>query len=177
MSNSMRIAISGKSGCGNTTVTSLLAERLSIPMINYTFRNLAEDRGISFHEIRKQAEESDDIDKYLDAHQVELAMAVPSCVLGSRLAIWMLADADLKVYLLASEEERARRIHAREAGSIEEKIRETEERDRLDRARYQRIYGIDNDDYRQADLVINTDVYTPTEIVDQIIEKLQQVVA
>ncbi len=177
MSNSMRIAISGKSGCGNTTVTSLLAERLSIPMINYTFRNLAEDRGISFHEIRKQAEESDDIDKYLDAHQVELAMAVPSCVLGSRLAIWMLADADLKVYLLASEEERARRIHARESGSIEEKIRETEERDRLDRARYQRIYGIDNDDYRQADLVINTDVYTPTEIVDQIIEKLQQVVA
>ncbi len=146
-------------------------------MINYTFRNLAEDRGISFHEIRKQAEESDDIDKYLDAHQVELAMAVPSCVLGSRLAIWMLADADLKVYLLASEEERARRIHARESGSIEEKIRETEERDRLDRARYQRIYGIDNDDYRQADLVINTDVYTPTEIVDQIIEKLQQVVA
>ncbi len=177
MSNSMRIAISGKSGCGNTTVTSLLAERLSIPMINYTFRNLAEDRGISFHEIRKQAEESDDIDKYLDAHQVELAMAVPSCVLGSRLAIWMLADADLKVYLLASEEERARRIHARESGSIEEKIRETEERDRLDRARYQRIYGIDNDDYRQADLVINTDVYTPTEIVDQIIKKLQQVVA
>ncbi len=170
----MRIAISGKSGCGNTTVTTLLAERLSIPMINYTFRNLAEDRGVSFHEIRKQAEESDDIDRYLDKHQVELAMSVPSCVLGSRLAIWMLADADLKVYLLASEEERARRIHARESGSIADKIRETEERDRLDRARYQRIYGIDNDDYGQADLVINTDLHTPSEIVDLIIEKLQQ---
>ena len=29
----VRIAISGKSGCGNTTVSTLLSEALKIPMI------------------------------------------------------------------------------------------------------------------------------------------------
>ncbi len=174
MSNNMRIAISGKSGCGNTTVTGLLAEQLEIPMINYTFRNLAAHRGVSFNEIRRQAEESDDIDRYLDNHQVELAMQESACVLGSRLAIWMLKEADLKVYLLASEEERARRVHTREEGDFQAKLQETQERDLLDTARYKRIYGIDNNDYTEADLVIDTDKKSPDEIVACIIQALTE---
>ena len=43
----LRIAISGKSGCGNTTVSTMLAQRLGIKLINYTFRNLAKDIGFS----------------------------------------------------------------------------------------------------------------------------------
>ena len=38
----LRIAISGKSGCGNTTVSTLLSEKLGIKLINYTFRTLAQ---------------------------------------------------------------------------------------------------------------------------------------
>ena len=41
----MRIAISGKSGCGNTTVTRLVSEALGFEMINFTFRSLAEEIG------------------------------------------------------------------------------------------------------------------------------------
>ena len=37
----LRIAVSGKSGCGNTTVSSLLARSLGIKLVNYTFRQLA----------------------------------------------------------------------------------------------------------------------------------------
>lgn len=44
--NKLRIAISGASGCGNTTVSSLLADGLGIPCINYTFRNLAKELGM-----------------------------------------------------------------------------------------------------------------------------------
>ena len=40
----LRIAISGLSGCGNTTVSKKLSEMLGVRMINYTFRNLAEER-------------------------------------------------------------------------------------------------------------------------------------
>ena len=39
----LRIAISGASGCGNTTVSTLLADTLGIPCINYTFRSLAKE--------------------------------------------------------------------------------------------------------------------------------------
>jgi cytidylate kinase len=34
MSNELRIAVSGKSGCGNTTVSRLLSQRLGIRLIN-----------------------------------------------------------------------------------------------------------------------------------------------
>ena len=162
----MRIAISSRSGCGNTTVTKLLSEKLGYPMINFTFRQMAEERGMEFWDFCRLAETDYDIDRELDRRQVEMAMAVPDCVLGSRLAIWMLREADLKVYLTASAETRARRILKREGGTFEERYRETVERDNHDSARYMKIYGIDNTSAEEvADLVISTDDKTPEEIV------------
>ena len=94
----LRIAISGKSGCGNTTVSTLLSQKLNIKLINYTFRQLAEEKGLTLAQVIENAKTDDSYDKYVDTHQVELAKK-ESCVLGSRLAIWMLKEANLKVYL------------------------------------------------------------------------------
>ena len=168
----MRIAVSGKSGCGNTTVSTLLAKKLGYPMINFTFRQMAVERNMDFWDFCALANRDDNIDKELDRRQVEMAMAEENCVLGSRLAIWMLKDADFKVYLLASDEERARRITKREGGTLEERLRQTQERDGHDTERYGRIYGIDNNDTSAADLVIDTEGKTPEQIVDLIIEAL-----
>ena len=168
----MRIAISSKSGCGNTTVTTLLAEKLGYKMVNFTFRQLAAERCVDFWTFCRMAEADDDIDRELDRRQVEMAMAEENCVLGSRLAIWMLEKADLKVYLQATSETRAKRVLKREGGSLEERMAQTEMRDRNDSARYKRIYGIDNSDTSVADLVIDTDDRTPEEIVELISQKL-----
>ena len=168
----MRIAISSKSGCGNTTVTTLLAEKLGYKMVNFTFRQLAAERGVDFWTFCRMAEADDDIDRELDRRQVEMAMAEENCVLVSRLAIWMLEKADLKVYLQATAETRAKRVLKREGGSLEERMAQTEMRDRNDSARYKRIYGIDNSDTSVADLVIDTDDRTPEEIVELISQKL-----
>lgn len=167
----MRIAISGKSGCGNTTVTSLVSKLLGYPMINFTFRNMAQERGVDFWDFCKMAEQDDSIDKELDARQVAMAMEQENCVLGSRLAIWMLEQADLKVYLTASSEERARRIHKREGGSYEDRLTQTIHRDKHDTQRYQRIYAINNEDPSVADLVIETDGRTPEEIARMIVDE------
>ena len=155
MSNK-KIAISGRSGCGNTTVSRLVAEFLGFEMINYTFRTLAEDLGLTFEELVRRAEEDDSYDKQLDRRQLELAEP-GGCVLGSRLAVWLLEDADLKVYLNASPEVRSRRIMKREGGSFEEKLEETLRRDERDARRYKRIYGIDTSDLSIADVIIDTD--------------------
>jgi cytidylate kinase len=170
----MRVAISGKSGCGNTTVSTLVADRMNYPLINFTFRSLAKERGVEFWEFCKQAEQDDEIDKDLDNRQVEMALASPDCVLGSRLAIWMLKEADLKVYLTATSEERAMRIQKREGGSFTQRLEETNQRDTNDTARYKRIYGIDNSDSSIADLVIHTDNLEPQKVADLIIERIQQ---
>ncbi|MBO7349001.1 MAG: (d)CMP kinase, partial [Spirochaetales bacterium] len=83
-------------------------------------------------------------------------------------------DADFKVYLVASDEERARRIVKREGGTLAERLGETRRRDSHDSERYGRIYGIDNNDTSQADLVIDTEGKTPEEIVDIILNALQK---
>lgn len=169
----MRIAISGKSGCGNTTVSTMLAQKLGYPMVNFTFRQLAEEKGIEFWDFCAMAEKDDNIDRELDRRMVEMALQTEDSILGSRLAIWNMKEADLKVYLTASDEERARRITVREGGTFEERLKQTRGRDAKDSARYKRIYGIDNNDTSVADLVINTENKTPEEIVNIIIESVQ----
>ena len=118
LNKDVRVAISGKSGCGNTTVSTLLAEKLGVKLINYTFRQLAAEKGLTLAQVIENARTDDSYDIFVDNHQVELARAEP-CVLGSRLAIWMLKEADLKVYLFASDETRAKRILNREGGDLQ----------------------------------------------------------
>jgi len=167
----VRIAISGKSGCGNTTVSKMVAEALGFEMINFTFRTLAQEQGIEFWEFCRLAEQSDAYDLEVDRRQVEMALAVKHCVLGSRLAIWMLKEADLKVYLTATEEERAKRVLKREGGIFSQRLRETVQRDKNDSARYERLYGIDNSDTSVADMVIDTTHLQPEEVANQIISR------
>ncbi len=171
----MRIAISGKSGCGNTTVSTMLAQKLGYDLINFTFRQMAQERGMDFWDFCALAEKDDNIDRELDRRQVEMAMSKENCILGSRLAIWMLKDADFKIYLKASDEERARRITKREGGDFKERLLQTQSRDNHDSARYKRIYGIDNSDTSCANLVIDTENRTPESIVEQIIETIQKI--
>ena len=165
MSNKIRIALSSRSGCGNTTVTRMLSERFNFKMVNYTFRNIADEKGIDFHEFCKMAENDSSWDRFVDDKQVKLAMEGDS-ILGSRLAIWMLKEADLKVFLTASPEIRASRIHRREGGVFQDRMKETEDRDSRDHARYLKLYDIDNDKYGFADLIINTDRMAPEQIVE-----------
>jgi cytidylate kinase len=151
----------------------LLAERLDIRLINYTFHTMADEQGVSFDEMCHMAETDDYWDRYLDRKQVERAME-GSCVLGSRLAIWVLHAADVKVYLTASPDVRARRIRSREGGSLEHVRAATDQRDRRDRARYLRLYDIDIDDHQFADLIVDTEQYQPEEIVDHIVTEIKR---
>lgn len=173
LNKDLHIAISGKSGCGNTTVSGLLAEKLGIKLINYTFRQLAAEKGMTLAEVIEAAKNDDSYDKYVDSHQVELAQAEPS-VLGSRLAIWVMDKADLKVYLYASDETRAQRVFNREGGDLQQIKDFTAMRDREDTGRYKAFYGIDNNNYDFVDLIIDTANYNPEQIVDLILDKLEE---
>ena len=170
----LKIAISGKSGCGNTTVSRMLADTLELRFINFTFRALAQEKGLELSEVLILSSFDDYWDKEVDSRQVKMAREKGGCVLGSRLAIWMLPEADLKVYLTASPETRARRIMNREGGDLEKIARFTAERDRQDSERYLHLYNIDNNDYSLADLVIETDNIGPEEILKMVLERLEQ---
>jgi len=175
MKKDIKIAVSGKSGCGNTTVSRIVAERLGLKFINFTFRSLAQERGISFNEVLELAAKDDSWDREVDSRQVQLARENGGCVLGSRLAIWMLEEANLKVYLTASAKIRAKRIMEREGGSLKEVAAFTAERDHQDHSRYLRIYNIDNDKYDFANMIINTDKLKPDAIAQMIIAEAEKI--
>uniref|UniRef100_UPI00298E8F2B (d)CMP kinase n=1 Tax=Treponema sp. TaxID=166 RepID=UPI00298E8F2B len=160
-----------KSGCGNTTVSTLLSQMLGIKLINYTFRTLAEERGMTLAQVIENAKTDNSYDKYVDTHQVELARA-ESCVLGSRLAIWMLKEADLKVYLKLDPDTRAKRILNREGGDLEEIKKFTQMRDSEDSRRYKELYNIDNSVYDFVDVEIDTGVNNPEQVAAIILNKL-----
>ncbi len=168
MSSNLRIAISGKSGCGNTTVSRLLASRLGLRVINYTFKDLAREKGMSFEELRRRAESDPQYDLTIDEVQVRRAME-GACVLGSRLAIWLLRDSAFTVYLEASLPVRAGRIAVREGIAYEKALRETDARDREDRERYLKLYDYDIDQYGFVSLVIDTERFGPDQVVERIL--------
>jgi cytidylate kinase len=171
----IKIAISGRSGCGNTTISRMISDILGLRFINFTFRSIAAERNLSLTEVLKLAAADDSVDKEVDSRQVELARKEGGCVLGSRLAIWMLEEADLKVYLEAKANTRAGRIANREGGTIEEVAAYTAERDKQDHCRYLRIYNIDTDKYSFADLIIDTDNLSPHEIAAMVITKAREI--
>ncbi len=169
----LSIAISGKSGCGNTTVSRLVAEKLGLRVINYTFKNLARDSGMSFEELALKAETDPQYDHTIDRMQVDLAR-MGGCVLGSRLAIWLLRGSALTVYLQASLEVRAARIARREGGDAAAVLSRTAARDKRDHARYQRLYGYDIDQYDFASLIVDTNKLNQDEVAEVIVKFARQ---
>lgn len=174
MSNKLTIAISGKSGCGNTTVSRLVADQLDLDFINYTFHNMADEKKMDFFDLCEKAENDSQYDLYLDQRLKELA-SEGNCVLGSRLAIWLIEDADLKVYLDGSEELRVKRIAQREEKSFEQALNETKKRDQRDRDRYLKLYDIDVDNFGFVDLVIDTGEYDQFQIAKIITQEAKKI--
>lgn len=169
-SKSLRIAISSLSGCGNTTATMNVGRTLDLKVVNYTFRDLAADIGVSFEEIHERSQQNRTFDYLTDLNQIRLSLQ-PKVVVGSRLAAW-LVNADLRVWLQASLEERAKRIFRREVDkglTYESVLYRTLQRDEQNRKRYLQLYGIDSNDRSDFDIIINTEKLTAEQVSSLII--------
>jgi cytidylate kinase len=166
----LRIAISSHSGCGNTTATNNVGRTLGLEVVNYTFRDLARDLDIPFEEIQRQAAKSRIYDFLTDLKLMRASLH-PCVVVGSRLAGW-LVDADLRVWLHAPLEARAKRIFQREAdkhASYESVLYRTLQRDEENRKRYLEVYGIDINDRSDFDIIINTEKLTAEQVSSLIV--------
>jgi cytidylate kinase len=173
MSSELRIAISGKSGCGNTTVSRQVANTLGLRVINYTFKDLARERGISFESLCALAERDTQYDLYLDRRQVELARE-DGFVLGSRLAVWLLRGSAFCVYLKVRPEIRAARIARREGMPLETALADTAARDKRDHDRYRNLYGWDIDRYEFVDLVVDAESLDQNGVTAAIVEAVRR---
>jgi CMP/dCMP kinase len=169
-SKPIRIAISSHSGCGNTTATDNVGRTLRLDVVNYTFRDLAKELEIQFEEIQRRAGESRIFDFLTDLKLMRSSLR-PRVVVGSRLAGW-LVNADLRVWLHAPLEARAKRIYQRERdkhASYESVLYRTLQRDEQNRKRYLEVYGIDINDRSDFDIIINTEKLTAEQVSSLIV--------
>jgi cytidylate kinase len=151
-----------------------VGKTLGLKEVNYTFRDLAGDLGITFEEIHRKAPETKIFDFLTDLNLIRASLQ-PRVVVGSRLAAW-LVDADLRVWLHASLEARAKRIFQREPEkhtSYEAVLYRTLQRDEQNRKRYLQLYGIDINDRSDFDIIINTELLTAEQVSSLIVAAAQ----
>lgn len=160
------VAISGLHGTGKTTAAKALSKEFDLRYISAgdVFRQMAEDRGMSLSEFSEYVEDHPEIDKEIDQRTAEEAEK-DDVLIDARLAGWMAEEADIRILLTASLEERVKRISDREDRPYDEVMEETQAREESEEKRYEDIYDIEVGDYSVFDLVLNTEKFTEEDML------------
>ena len=156
----------------------MLAERLNLRHISVgmLFRRIAENRGITLLELSKVAEQDPSIDHELDSLARKEAEK-GGVVIDGHASPWLLKGlAHLRVAIIASIDTRVRRLAERDKKPLDEVKRETVLRESMERERFMRIYSIDISDYTDFDLIINSERFSPNEIVEIILQAVKVVI-
>lgn len=167
------VTIDGTSGAGKGTLAKHIAEKLGVPHYSAGdfFRSLAEDKGMSVEELSEKANKTTDIE--VDQRTLEKGLN-ESCVIDGRLPSWVLGSfSDLRIFLTADIESRAKRVAGRENLDFSDAKERTEQRDHDNKKRYSDYYGIDTEELEIYDLIIdNTDltIQKQNELVDRVLK-------
>lgn len=169
----MLITISGLPGAGTSTTARLVAEALGIERVDggTVFRTMAAERGLDVGEFSLVAEDDPEIDLELDQRLANRARE-GDVLLESRLAGWIVTNESLpaiRVWVDADEEERARRVAAREGVDPAAALEANRAREASERRRYRTYYGIDLDDQTVYDLVIDSTGIEPEAAAESIV--------
>lgn len=153
------ITISGLHGVGKSTYAKALSTEFNLRHVSagMLFRKIAREKGMSIIELTKFAEKNQEIDKVVDSRMKEEAKG-GSIVLDGVLTGWMVPNADVKIFLEALEEARIRRIAKRDGLTYKEAEKMTILRESVERRRFKKYYGIDVDDRRIYDVIVDTNL-------------------
>jgi|Deesub1362A_J573_1020465.scaffolds.fasta_scaffold00033_33 cytidylate kinase len=166
----MRIALGGLAGSGTTTLANLLSEELGLKVVSSgeIFRKFAEDSGMSVEDFSKLCERDPSTDKKIDEYMRNLSMKEKNAIFEGRL-VGYFTEAELKVWLKAPVDERAKRIAQRENISFELALKRTLEREESERKRYLSYYGIDIDDTSPYHVVLDSEYFNAEQLKEVVV--------
>lgn len=189
----MIITISGTPGAGDTTVTERLAEELGyeVTKVGEIYKELAREKGLEPGELWEKHEENPEklekFHKELDEKQKNKTREKENLIINGKLSAFKIEEADLKVFLTAEIEERARRIAMRKKmgreefaekvnkgeevkeklskEELEEAKEEIRKRQRKEIKHWEKLYGINYIEDRETyDLIIDTTDKKPKQV-------------
>lgn len=176
----MLITITGKPCSGKSTITNLLIEKHGFKKISVgdMFKAEAKKRGMSAEEFNAFCLKEPSYDFFIDKETERLGKELEGqkVIFDSRLA-WHFVPKSFKVFVDLDEDEMAKRL-ANSDRTGKEKITDVKKakkslinRFNLENERYKKIYGIDNLDMTNYDLVINSKDRTPEDLADEVWKK------
>lgn len=168
------ITITGEAGSGVSTVTRELAEALDYRRFSAggLFRNIARQKNMTVEQLNDYASRNHVIDREIDTLIRRLGEG-SEIVLDARLGYYWIHDS-FRVYLQVDPDIAARRIykeisegerHEEGAATIDQTTINLARQTESAKKRYFHDYGVDINNTRPFDLIINTDDKTPNEVV------------
>jgi len=152
------VTVGGLHGTGKSTYAKALSRiyRLRHISAGELFRQIAKERGISLRDLTYLTKGDRAVDEVVDG-RIKDAAEKGSVVIDGLLAAFMASDrANVKIFLVAPDEARFRRIAHRDKISFEESQRLTLERERVERERYMKYYNLNIGDLSVYAIVLNS---------------------
>jgi len=170
----MHITISGKLGSGKSTVCKILCAEYGFEKYSTgdVQRAIAEKMGISTLEMNNVMWKDKSFDYMIDDAVAEISEKCTDklIVFDSRMA-WHFAKNSFRVFLYVEPTEAGNRVFLADRGNVEKYSSPEEARDMLiersmnENRRFKEIYNVDNYEYSNYDLVIDTTMIDPEEVV------------
>ena len=169
------IILGGLAGSGKSTTSALLAKRLKLRRVSAgdIFRALAKERKTDLIALGRYAERHPEFDRVIDGRILKEARK-GGVILDGRASASLTQKARipaLRIFLAVDPAVSARRVSKRDGLTVAEARRKISLREREIKRRLTALYGLDTYGLSHYDVVIQTDGYSPEEVV-QIIVKL-----
>ena len=175
----VRITVSGHPGSGTSTLVSGLMDHYGWSSLNGgdVFRGEAKRRGMSLSDFGALCTTDLEVDRQLDALlQERMSATGAEEIVESRLSGWWAYRLNLdcvRLWVDVEDEERARRVVAREGGTIEEALEANAKRTSVDAERFTELYGILPEQREPYTIVLDGTHLGRDEVLAAVIEHLE----
>jgi cytidylate kinase len=164
------IVLGGLAGSGKSTTAELLAKRFSLKRVSAgdMFRAMAKEEGQDLIEFGRLCEKHPEIDRKLDERMISEARK-GGVVLDGRATAFLTRKRRIpavRVWLAVDPKVSAERVAKRDKLTPKSALLKSAKREREVAKRLKLLWGVDTKDTSYYDAVIQTDDYSPKEVVD-----------
>lgn len=168
--NDLTILLGGLAGSGKSTTAKALAKRFKLRHVSAgdMTRIVAKEMGMNLIELGRHREKNPNLDKVLDNKLMDEAKKGNVIVDGRTLAYLATKRRipGLKVFLAVDPKVSAARVAKRDGIARKKALQISSKREREIDRRLRKLWGVDTSDTSYYDVVIQTDDYSPKEVVD-----------